>query len=62
MTKVWAAFIQKERRLAPKEETKSLFRNSWSSTKGEGDRRSAETKRVRQNRLRISHPQKRVDP
>ena len=58
-TKVWAPLIQKERRLAPREEMKSLLLKMWKSTKGEEDRSSTTIKRPRQKRLTKSHPQSR---
>jgi hypothetical protein len=59
MTKVWAALIQKERKLAPREETKSRFLKSLRSTKGEGDRSSTRINRPRQSRRRKNHTHKR---
>jgi hypothetical protein len=51
MTKVWAALIQKERKLAPREEVKSRLLKSLRSTKGEGDRSSTLINRLNQSRL-----------
>jgi len=59
MTKVWAALIQKERKLAPREEMKSRLLKSLRSTKGEGDRSSTMINRLNQNRLRKSHNHRR---
>src|SRR5512139_2717096 len=55
MTKVWAAPIQKERKLAPREETKSRLLKRLRSTKGEGDRSSTRINNPRQSRRRKSH-------
>jgi hypothetical protein len=58
-TKVWAALIQKERRLAPREEIKSRLLKRWRSTKGKGDRNSTTINKMKQTRLREAHPQRR---
>jgi hypothetical protein len=58
-TKVWAPLIQKERKLAPREEMKSRSLKRWKSTKGEEDRSSTKIKRPKQKRLTKSHPQRR---
>src|SRR4030043_1343538 len=63
MTKACAALIQKERRLAPREEMKSRLLKRRRSTKGEGDRSSTAINRLKQKRLRKSHPHRRgADP
>jgi hypothetical protein len=58
-TKVCAPLIQKEKRLVPREEVKILLLRRWRSTKGEGDRSSTTMNRLKQNKLRKNHPQKR---
>jgi hypothetical protein len=63
MTKVWAALIQKERKLAPREEMKSRLLKSLRSTRGEGDRSSTMINRLNQSRMRKNHTHKRgADP
>src|SRR4030042_3636209 len=59
MTKIWAALIQKEKKLAPREEIKSLLLKKLRSTKGEGERSSTMIKRLRQRRLKKSHNHRR---
>jgi glucose/arabinose dehydrogenase len=58
-TKVWAAFIQKERKLVPREETKSRLLNKLRSIKGKGDRSSTMINRLKQSKLEKSHPHRR---
>lgn len=58
MAKLWAPLIQKERRLAPREDMKSRPLKRLRSTKGKGDRTSTAINRPRQSRLRKSHPHK----
>jgi hypothetical protein len=55
MTKLWAALIQKDRKLAPREEMKSRLLKSLRSTNGKGDRVSTMINRLKQSRLRKSH-------
>jgi hypothetical protein len=55
MTKLWAALIQKDRKLAPREEMKSRLLKSLRSTNGKGDRISTMINRLKQNRVRKSH-------
>src|SRR4030042_448949 len=63
MTKTCAALIQKERKLAPREEMKSRLITRLRSTRGEGDRSSTMINRLNQNRLRKSHTHRReADP
>jgi hypothetical protein len=59
MTKVWAALIQNDRKLAPREEIKRRLLKSLRSTRGEGERISATINRLKENRLRKSHTQRR---
>jgi len=63
MTKVCAALIQKDRKLAPREEMKSRLLKSLRSTNGDGDRSSTMINRLKQRRLKKSHNHRRgVDP
>jgi hypothetical protein len=63
MTKLWAALIQKDRKLAPREEMKSRLLKSLRSTNGKGDRISTMINRLKQSRLRKSHIHRRgADP
>src|SRR4030042_6862877 len=58
MTKLWAPFIQKEKRLAPREERKSCFLKMLRSTRGDEERCSTTMNRPKQSRERKSQPQK----
>jgi len=63
MTKLWAALIQKDKKLAPREKMKSRLLKSLRSTSGKRDWISTVINRLKQNRLRRSHPHRRgVDP
>jgi hypothetical protein len=59
MTKLWAPLIQKARKLAPREEVKSLVLKRRRSTKGEAERSSTPMNKRKQKKLNGSHPQKR---
>jgi hypothetical protein len=58
-TKVCAALIQKERRLVPREEMKSLLLKTLRSTRGKGDRSSEKIKKTKQARVRENHANRR---
>jgi hypothetical protein len=63
MTKLWAPFIQKEKKPVAREETKSRLLKKRRSTSGEGDRSSTRMNRPKQIIMRKSHSHRReTDP
>jgi len=55
-TKAWAAFIQKEKRLVPREATKRFRLNRWRSINGEGTLSSIRIRTTKQVRANNNHP------
>jgi hypothetical protein len=58
MTKLWAPFIQKEKKPATREETKSRLLKKLRSTNGDGNRSSARINRLKQTVMRKNHTHK----